>query len=122
MLRNAYGNLTEAYLMTGRVEEALKARAAAIHWVEKQRSWYARVVHMAEDGCHQLLLGNLAGALSVAADAEQLAAGRERAVPHLSAYQLLKTLRIRETAGRGQQAIMRLKWSKRTGKGYQCPF
>jgi tetratricopeptide (TPR) repeat protein len=99
MLRNALGNLTEALLLSGRVDEALKVREDATQWVLKERSWLARLLYGAEDGCHQLLLGNLRAALDIAASVERLAAGRERAVPATSSYEVLKTIRLRETDG-----------------------
>ena len=99
MLRNCYGNLTEALLLLGRVEEALKIREATALWVGEERSWHARLIYAVEDGCHQLMLGNLGAALNNAVEAERLARGRERAVPHLSSYQLLKALRLKEQEG-----------------------
>jgi hypothetical protein len=56
-------------------------------------------LYEAEDACHHLLLGNLGAAVDTAKGVEALVAGRERAVPALSSYHMLKAIRIRETDG-----------------------
>jgi hypothetical protein len=99
MLQNAYGNLTEAYLLSGSIDQAMSSREKAWSWVKRERSWLARVIYAAEEGCHQLILGNLSATLDIALEAERLASGRERAVPASSSYEMLKTLRLFETEG-----------------------
>jgi DNA-binding SARP family transcriptional activator/tetratricopeptide (TPR) repeat protein len=101
MLRNAYGNLTAAYGFAGRLDEALKAREKGIRWVTTERSWLARLHYAADDACQQFVFGNFAAGLDLTATAERLAAGRERAVPPISAYNMVKAIRMREVAGAG---------------------
>ena len=99
MLRNAYGNLAAAYCFSGRVEEALKAREKGVQWVAMERSWHARVIFAADDACHHFTFGNFAAGLEQTALAERLAAGRERAVPAVSAYNVVKAIRMKEVLG-----------------------
>jgi hypothetical protein len=99
MMQNAYGNLTEAYLLSGRVDQALASRDRALTWVKRERSWLARVQFSAEDCCHQMVLGRMTRALELAGDVERIVDGRDRAVPPTSSFETLKTLRLRQSQG-----------------------
>jgi DNA-binding SARP family transcriptional activator/tetratricopeptide (TPR) repeat protein len=101
MLQNAYGNLTEAYLLTGQVDHALRSRGQAASWFSRERSWLARVHYLAEEGCHELLMGNRTRALELSTEIERLVGDRGRAVPATSSYEMLKTIGLLERRSRG---------------------
>lgn len=98
-LQNAYGNLSEAYLLSNQRELAMRSRDRARAWVGRERHWLAKMQYFAEEACHELILGNSARALDIAGEIERLAATRERAVPAIGSFELLRTLRLRELEG-----------------------
>jgi DNA-binding SARP family transcriptional activator/tetratricopeptide (TPR) repeat protein len=98
-LQNAYSNLVEAYLLNGDLDLASRSRDRANEWVGRERYWLARMQYLAEEGCHELILGNTARALDLAGEIERLAAGRERAIPAIGSFELLRTIRRRELNG-----------------------
>jgi tetratricopeptide (TPR) repeat protein len=91
-------NLAMALLMSGRREEGLRCVDEAIRASKGERSWSATLEFLLGYSSVALLTGDKALALDLIQRAEQVASGKERAVPNPSLFDRLRVFRTAHVA------------------------
>ena len=89
----SYTNLADAYVLTGREDEARACIEHARRWIGAERRWRIRCAFLTETAAFALIEGNVRLALDLIAQIETLAHGRENAFPLPGAYWKLKIFR-----------------------------
>jgi DNA-binding SARP family transcriptional activator/tetratricopeptide (TPR) repeat protein len=98
-LTNAYFNLAEAYMLLGQREDALACLDSAKKLTTQTRSWRSNVEFLCESANLALMMRNVALALDLIGSVEEIAAGRERAVPEPGMFEKLRVFRTAHHKG-----------------------
>jgi tetratricopeptide (TPR) repeat protein len=93
ILLTSYTNLLDAYVLTGRSQEALDCVEKARSWIESERRWKVRCAFQIEMAAFALVQGNIHLALDLIGRLEDMVRDREDAVPMTGPYWKLKAFR-----------------------------
>ena len=116
----SYTNLVDAYVLTGREDEAAKCLERARGFLNSERRWRIRCTFLVESAAIAIILGNLGLALDTIVQIEGLARGREEAFPMPGPYWKLKFFRAAHL-GAAEEA---LRSASLLGESFRtrCPF
>jgi predicted ATPase/DNA-binding SARP family transcriptional activator len=93
VLSMTYTNLSDAYVLVGRGDEALELVNRARTWLVPKRRWKLHCGFLVVSAAFELIRGNTSLALGLIGEMEAIARDREEAVPIHGAYWKLRILR-----------------------------
>jgi tetratricopeptide (TPR) repeat protein len=93
VLSMTYTNLSDAYVLVGRGDEALEFVNRARTWLVPKRRWKLHCGFLVVGAAFELIRGNTSLALGLIGEMEAIARDREEAVPIHGAYWKLRILR-----------------------------
>jgi tetratricopeptide (TPR) repeat protein len=103
----SYTNLIDPYMLLGQHDAALECLEKARKWLGPERRWKLRLTFLIEAASFALMCHNVALALDLIGQMENLARGREDAVPMPGVYWRMRTLMMAH-AGRAAEAYAAL--------------
>jgi DNA-binding SARP family transcriptional activator/tetratricopeptide (TPR) repeat protein len=115
-----YINLTDAYALAGRQDEAVRSLEAAREWLGSERRWRVRCAFLVSGAAFALMQGNKALALDLIAQMESATRGKDHAITMPGPYWKLKCYRAAHLGGAEDALIV----ASRVGETLRatCPF
>ena len=115
-----YINLTDAYALAGRQDEAVRSLEAAREWLGSERRWRVRCAFLVSVAAFALMQGNTGLALDSIAQMESVTRGKDHAITMPGPYWKLKCYRAAHLGG----AEDALTVASRVGETLRttCPF
>jgi len=119
-LQMSYTNLIDAYVLAGQEAKAIQCMESARRWLIPRRRWKFHCAFLMECAAFELIRGNTSLALDLIGQLENVARGREDAVPMLGPYWKLRIFR-EASLGRVEEAE-RLVFLKQAMLQNSCPL
>jgi tetratricopeptide (TPR) repeat protein len=119
-LVTSYTNLADAYVLTGRADEAVACIESARAWLGSERRWRIRCAFLTEAAAFALIQANTQLALDLIAQLETLVQGREGAFPMPGSFWKLRLFRAAHL-GKAEEALCS---ASTIGEGFRakCPY